>query len=93
MILSFFAKGRATIDEVIHMFKSRYTNKNLGVLKRFIGIDVEVTSSSITLTQRPYAEKVCHKFLEWSEPLFKKPNKMPLPYPLLSHLEAPGRLW
>ena len=75
-----FAKERATIDEVVQMFKSRYTCKNLGVLKRFIGIDVEVTSSSVTLTQRPYAEKVCHKFLEWSEPLFKKPNKMPLPY-------------
>ena len=75
-----FAKDNSTLDQVFTMFNSRFDCKNLGVIKRFLGMDVIITTHTVTLSQMSYAEKIVEKFLSWFSPLYSTPRKLPLPY-------------
>ena len=75
-----FAKDSDTLDRIFTMFNNRFECKNLGVIKRFLGMDVLVTPHTVKLSQKSYGAKIVENFASWFAPLFKTPRKLPLPY-------------
>ena len=72
------------------MFFDRFKCKDLGTVKRFLGVWVEQSQdfSSLCLHQTPYCEKIVEKYRDWWCAVYPTAKKTPLPQDIQERLIA-----
>ena len=87
-ILLFTKYGTEHGRKLKEKFFKRFKCKDLGRVKRFLGIWIDMSPdfSSLKLHQRPYCEKVIEKYYKWWSSLYPTSKKTPLPQDIQERL-------
>ena len=87
------AETEERLQEVKEAFMTRFACKDLGQIKRFLGINVKyVPGDYVRLEQSHYAQSVTEKYREYYVLLFPTDRSVPLPYDTVDRLDDESSL-